>query len=424
MNACRKYLYLIVTDYPYGIGEPFLEIELKEIAIKFEKVYIIIPEAHKVNHHVKRYRIPHNTELIEFSTSVGLLGKIKTLFKVLSKPVLLEREFVTCYYGQKFTLHHLKTLLGFLAMAESFGGNLNKLLRLHGHAPNEVSLYSYWLFYPTAALSSLKEKNAQYRVISRVHGWDCFFERSTDYYLPLRPWIAKTIDGIYAISEIGKVYLQAKLGHRFNHKIYRSYLGVEDLPHPNIRVSGTGKLHIVSIAFIDPVKQLNRIVDALAIVNNINVKWTHIGNSPNDDPWLRNYAIEKLGNKANIEFLFKGELTKSQVFGFLKNEHPDLLICTSKSEGLPVSMMEAMGHGIGVLSVDVGGVSEIVKDGFNGALIPLDARPETIAEDLVNWSNLSTDSRIDRGMNAYQTYIDYFSAKKNFTKFIEEALNE
>lgn len=422
MKENRKYLYLIVTDYPYGIGEPFLETELFIIAEHFKKVYLIIPESHRVDHSITRFKLPSNAELIELKVSACKSDKIRALSKSLDEINRLERQYVNASYNQKFNAFHLKTLIGFRSMADRFETELKAILKKHNHPVNEVTFYSYWFYYVTAALANIKRANAQYRVVTRIHGWDCFFERSAGNYLPLRPWVAKQIDGIYAISEAGKQYTINKVPGIDVHKIKRSYLGTDALPIPEIKISEANHLHIVSLAFIDPVKRLERIVEALEKIDTVIIQWTHIGNAPDGNTRLQDLAKSKLSNKSNISFSFKGEFNKSQVFDFFKTQHPDLLICTSSSEGLPVSMMEAMGHGIGVLSVDVGGVSEIVKHQVNGILLPSDASATIIAQSLEEWAVLPQNERIDRGKNAYQIYNEYFSAPKNYLNFLEEAL--
>lgn len=422
MKDNRKYLYLVVTDYPFGIGEPFLETELFVVAQHFKGIYIIIPESHRVDRSIQRYKLPRNTELVEMKINAGKADKILALSQSFDSINRLERKFVNGPYNQKFGAFHLKTLIGFRSMANKFESELTALLKSHNHSANEVTLYSYWFYYVTAALAGVKKSNNNYKVITRIHGWDCFFDRSAGNYLPLRPWVAQTIDGIYAISEAGRRYTLNKLPGIDPLKIKKSYLGTDDLPIPLIKVSPTNCLHIVSLAFIDPVKRLERIVEALETIQNLKVHWTHIGNAPDGNTRLQELTALKLGDKSNITFSFEGEFTKAQVFNFFKTQHPDLLICTSSSEGLPVSMMEAMGHGIGVLSVNVGGVAEIVKDQFNGVLLPMHASANTISESLEKWAILTESERIQRGKNAYQIYNEYFSASKNYLNFLEEAL--
>ncbi len=59
----------------------------------------------------------------------------------------------------------------------------------------------------------------------------------------------------------------------------------------------------------------------------------------------------------------------------------DVVICSSRNEGTPVALIEAMAAGIPVLSTDVGGVGDLIDHGQTGWLVP-PGNPAALAQGL------------------------------------------
>jgi glycosyltransferase involved in cell wall biosynthesis len=90
-------------------------------------------------------------------------------------------------------------------------------------------------------------------------------------------------------------------------------------------------------------------------------------------------AVEELSARLGLGGRVRLEGERRDVADLLAAS--DVFVLSSRSEGLPVSVLEAMAAGLPVVASDVGGVSELVIDGETGILVrPGD--PDRLAEAL------------------------------------------
>jgi colanic acid/amylovoran biosynthesis glycosyltransferase len=80
-------------------------------------------------------------------------------------------------------------------------------------------------------------------------------------------------------------------------------------------------------------------------------------------PWLE-HLIRNLGLEAHVKLL--GHLSRQQLAACY--QICDLVVLTSRSEGIPLVLMEAMAYGKTVLAPAITGIPELVKDGETGFL--------------------------------------------------------
>jgi glycosyltransferase involved in cell wall biosynthesis len=98
---------------------------------------------------------------------------------------------------------------------------------------------------------------------------------------------------------------------------------------------------------------------------NLNFEFKLIGNIDKNNPsslskkevnlWRRKKIIKIINHKKNII----NEIVSS-----------DIVCLPSYGEGMPASLLEALYFGKGIITTDVNGCRELVKNNFNGYLIP------------------------------------------------------
>jgi glycosyltransferase involved in cell wall biosynthesis len=121
---------------------------------------------------------------------------------------------------------------------------------------------------------------------------------------------------------------------------------------------------VVNVARLDPIKDHSTAVRAIRIAGE-------------RDPAIRMLIVGDGPERKAIEQAIRNEQTESriQMLG-LRSDVPELLaasdifLLTSVSEGIPLTVLEAMGTGVPVVATNVGGLPEIVEHGKTGLLAP------------------------------------------------------
>jgi glycosyltransferase involved in cell wall biosynthesis len=397
----RTQLVLITAGFPFGTSETFLENEIAFLADGFEHVHIVCPDT-RVN---TQRTLPANCTVYRFNNQLTLSDKLNAFSGVFTSEFKNEMRIVRQKYSKNISLGILKTALISLFQAKRLAHFLNNQFLQQNDSEKWV-FYSYWCDDAAVALAILSAQDVSLKTVTRMHRWDIYFEENKYNYLPYRHLISNQLNTIYSISQDGIDY--AVSAWKVNQsKIILSRLGVYD---GGIRECfGDDTLHIVSCSNVIPVKRVHLIYEAFNLIENLKIEWTHFGDG--DQFELLKEKVRNL--KSNVQTNLKGRIPNNEIYIAYRKLNPKIFINVSSSEGVPVSIMEALSFGIPVIASNVGGTSEIVNN-KNGILLSENPTPHEIKaaiEEVI--------THPEKREAAYQTWNELYNAEKNYVEFVK-----
>lgn len=399
----------ITLDYPYTNGETFCEHELEIAEKHFDEIVLISMSGH-FQEKSKRY-LPENARLVNARRSrYELMILLQSVFQMLGKRTFREIIFSRKKLKSKEPFGYvIKELFVYY-----YYGNLLQRVFQHEKISKDDIIYSYWMSAPAFYIAGMKKTCFK---ICRTHGYDCFIDRC---YQPFRREILVGLDCIVSISEAGKKDIESRLlpfTAITSDKILVSRLGIR---RENLKVDIEKKkstvLRLVSCSNINKVKRLDLIIDALLDIK-VPVEWIHMGDGELGEQ-IRESA-EKLRENALVNYYFGGALTQSEVYHFYEDNYVDVFINCSDSEGIPVSIMEAMSFGIPVIARNVGGNAEIVN-AENGVLLDEKITSIELQKALLFIYELDESAYAKLRENAFNCYKDYYMASTNYNNFFDK----
>lgn len=212
--------------------------------------------------------------------------------------------------------------------------------------PNDV-LYFYWGRDACNIIPFINLPEA-FKMI-RFHGSD-LWENLSDNYIPIRKRVLDKTDLTLFVSNAGMDYLKSLYP---NINALLSRLGTND--HGLAKRSHDGIFRIVSCSYLVPVKRVSYILEVLNHLKEMTIEWTHIG----DGPELA--QLKEAVKECRYPVHLTGSINQKELVSYYQTHEVDLFINLSSSEGIPVTIMEAISYNIPVVATNVGGVSEIVN---------------------------------------------------------------
>lgn len=404
-----KILYIL--NYQREVP-PFAIIEVSYAKKMFDKVVYITRKLDNDNSYSIR---DSNVEFIQISFYRRCVTVLRILILLFSKRILL--QLYNSFKHNVFSASYIKNLLRELYVSEQL------YIVCKQHSENKQLYEKYVLscwFNGTAIAAAKLQHKLHYKSYSFAHAFEVNPLRNKFVGFLLEGYKHENLTKISFISEIVKNMYTKRvypvIGNQTNAVL--DYLGT--VKHHQESVIKTDKFTICSCSTVHQIKRLDLLIEALSHITHQNIHWIHIGDGP-DFTRIKNYAKSILPD--NIEFCFLGKLPNEDVQSFYSQIPVDLFINVSESEGLPVSIMEAMSYSIPCMATDVGGTSEIVNSN-NGVLLSKDILPIELSAKIIDFIQMDSEIKIRMKQAAFENWNNKFNADRNITKYFAKMISD
>jgi glycosyltransferase involved in cell wall biosynthesis len=376
---------LFTNVYPFGSGEEFLEPEIPYLAEAFEAV-ILVPTL-KAPAMVQTRQVPAGVEVRAVDISYSRAAKAVMAARGILKLLAAGRSQLPGpgWRGDGLwaPARDLVRDVYFREYCRTAARRIEPLLRDLESSAGEVLFYSYWFHKPMGIAAELRCRlftGNRPRIISRGHRYDVDVTAAPHGFLPARERLLSEAERVYVVSRP----VAARM--RSDHPIFATRIGVSRLGSADFAsrvLSSLDSRQVVSCSAIHPLKRLDLIARAIGILRRrgVPVEWTHIGGAPRDVDATRFVELVRaeIGDPSSLPI---GPLSHEAVLQWYRDNSPSVFVNTSASEGVPVSVMEAMCGGIPVIATSVGGTSDLLVGTLAEGLIPADADAATLADQI------------------------------------------
>ena len=410
MSFMKRKLFLITERFPYGNDEKsFIMPELPYLAEEYDLTIISCADKRLPEEEEPIKRVNPNINIIIYERKKETIFLMLSFWRKVITSSIVGKEIVRL---KKKNLRIIYYVVLYYIRARLFAEWLYSALDQED-LENGI-FYSYWAYTQLFGLVLLKEKYPNMKIITRIHGFDLYNDRSPIKYQPYKIFMDKAVQYFVFIAQKGKEYYCRTYVEEANEQKYQvCKLGIQG----GNCIGEHGKtetFHIVSCSKIIPIKRVDLLIKGLALISDIKIKWTHFG-SGNDIEKMELLASELLGE--NISFEFKGYVSNEDIMSYYRTNSIDCFITTSSTEGCPVSIMEALSFGIPIVGTAVGEIPLMI-DG-NGILLSENPSEQMVADAIRKIFQIRlTQEYTEMCERSLELWRKEYDIKKNVVKFM------
>lgn len=407
----KRKLIILFNEYPYRAGEySFVRTELEVLAKQFEICIISLSTSLAEQKMTTDKRIAVYHCIRKFGIKEKLSAAAKYLFG---------------RYGCSETIRILKSgenIFGRLYDSIVFFGEadqLRKYVKKNRLISGNELIYSYWFNANCLAFLMDKKRYPDIRVVSRIHGYDLYNERNPHGRQPFREYMDREIDRLFFVADAGLEYYMRCWGksEKLEDKYMVAPIGTtcEDFQKNRMFRNQEKVFHLVSCSGVIPLKRVELIVEGLARIDNIEIRWIHLGAGDCYDE-VKECARIMLSAKRNISYEMPGFVPLEEIKEIYAKQHVDCFITTSSTEGCPVSIQEAMSYGIPIIATAVGEIPSMIEG--NGILLPENPSPEEVEEAVRSMHDFPREKILRMRERSREKWETRYNALENADQFL------
>jgi glycosyltransferase involved in cell wall biosynthesis len=182
------------------------------------------------------------------------------------------------------------------------------------------------------------------------------------------------------------------------------------------------ELAVAIIGRLAPVKNHQLFLNSIAEIaskTSKKVKFFIVGDG--DEKLAIETRIKELALPDNFKIIMTSWIKDISTF----NPGMDLICLTSLNEGTPVSLIEAQAANIPILTTDVGGVRDVVKENVTGYVVSNNSLPEFAEKLLFLIENDSIRNEMSQnGWEFVKSTFHYTTLVKNMENYYSELINK
>jgi len=231
------------------------------------------------------------------------------------------------------------------------------------HSRGVQHIHAHWATIPTTS-AIIISKILGIPFSFTAHAWDIFLKN------PMLKEKVRLAEFVVTCTGYNKEYLDSLLHYHHDEKIIKNYHGIDFDTVPKVHKNTQENL-IFSIGRLCEQKGFPYLIEAIAILK----KWGHsfickiVGEGPGRKALTE--QIAELGLQAEVELC--GIKPHSFIFDLFNQARMFVLPCVisrnGDRDGIPNVMIEALAMYTPVISTNVSGIPEIIKDGDTGITV-------------------------------------------------------